>query len=137
MWHWLLLASVGFARFEELHELGVRALKTSQLAAARNTLLTALLLQPSNSGVHHDIGVYYNIKDSSSQDQAEYHYRQAKMLNPESAIALCSLGGILRQTSRYHESLEELATALMLDPDFYRAHVEAGLTYVSLVTLYL
>jgi anaphase-promoting complex subunit 3 len=73
--------------------------------------------------------VYYR---QEKFDLAEYHFRRACSINPQSSVLICHLGMAQNANGKPYEALDTLQTAFRLDPHNPQAHYQRALVYQSL-----
>jgi anaphase-promoting complex subunit 3 len=73
--------------------------------------------------------VYYR---QEKFDLAEYHFRRACSINPQSSVLICHLGMAQNANGKPYEALDTLQSAFRLDPHNPQAHYQRALVYQTL-----
>lgn len=73
--------------------------------------------------------VYYR---QEKFDLAEYHFRRACNINPQSSVLICHLGMSQNANGKPYEALDTLQAAFRLDPHNPQAHYQRALVYQAL-----
>ncbi|HET7205949.1 MAG TPA: tetratricopeptide repeat protein [Terriglobales bacterium] len=116
---------------ESVSELFVRGINLEEdpttHAAAIETYLRVLELDPSHAAAHINVGtLYYNRQEYQA---AEAHYRAAIDADSRYALAYFDLGNVLDETGRVAEAIQVYKTALQLAPTYADAHYNLALAY--------
>ncbi|KAK3608428.1 hypothetical protein CHS0354_035429 [Potamilus streckersoni] len=99
-----------------------KTLRQNEVWRNRETLFrSGIHMLPHNSKVHYN---YANLqKDLENNKEAEYHYSQAILLDPEHASAHNNLGTVLQNSTKAEFHFRE---ALRINPQHRGAHVNLG-----------
>ena len=73
--------------------------------------------------------VYYR---QEKFDLAEYHFRRACSINPQSSVLICHLGMSQNANGKPYEALDTILAAFRLDPHNPQAHYQRALVYQTL-----
>ena len=102
--------------FDALHLLGVYALQTDDLEAARDLIGRAIAVNPRASMPHANLGTV--LQRLGQVDAALQSYKRALELDPANITALSNYGSALLKMRRYVEALPLFERALQLSPDY-------------------
>ena len=69
--------------------------------------------------------------DSNQPDAAEARFERAVKLDPKSALAHNSLATLYGQQGKLDRSIEELESAIRLQPDYEPAYLNLGIVYLK------
>ncbi len=119
----------GDARKE--YDSAIAAMKSGNIAQAKNILSNLTQKYPNLSGPHVNLGIIYFRADEI--DKAEESFNQALKINPDSAVSLNHLGIINRGKGKFAEAKSNYQKALEIAPNYAYAH----LNYAILLDLYL
>lgn len=114
----------GEKRDDELHELGIAALRAGDFKAAIKHLSLAANLQPNNADYHNNLGVAY--KSVGNVDEAIASYRRALELNPAAFALHFNLAEAKQSQGNLEEAAVNYRKALELSPNYAKAHNNLG-----------
>jgi tetratricopeptide (TPR) repeat protein len=97
---------------------------------AINEILTAIRLQPDDTGAHLNLGVIYQAQNM--YDQAIEEYLTVIRLNPDLAEAHNNLGVSYKAFKMFDKAIEQYLLAIHLNPDYADAHNNLGVIYLTL-----
>nr|WP_246664554.1 tetratricopeptide repeat-containing sulfotransferase family protein [Rhodoblastus acidophilus] len=109
---------------EALHNLGVAAHQSGQLADAIAHLRRATAIAPDRALYHANLGEMLRL--SGQPEEAASQARNTLDIDPNYPEALSNLAIALFDLARYEEALTALDKAVALSPNFARAHSNRG-----------
>jgi Flp pilus assembly protein TadD len=94
---------------------------------AMEHLKKALLINPDDAEVHHNLGIYYG--RLGEYERAGMELQTALKLDPENAKARYNLGNVHDRQGSYGEAEAEYRAAVEINPGFAEAHGGLGALY--------
>lgn len=102
--------------------LGLSYLQSGHLTQAEEALEMALEIDPELTwNVHNGLGYIYD--QAEDWPAAEYAYRVASDMNPDSGVPHNNLGMSYMRQQRYQDAIEAFGTALLRSPDLHIARL--------------
>jgi tetratricopeptide (TPR) repeat protein len=92
--------------------------------------LRALKLAPDLPAAHHWYAWF--LVQQGQPDKATVHIEEAQRLDPKEIIIVNNVGKIYYLRRRYAQAVERHKYALVLNPDFRKAHRDLGLVYAEM-----
>jgi cytochrome c-type biogenesis protein CcmH/NrfG len=115
---------------EAYTRLGTIHLFKEELDKAEKAFLTALKLEPDNSGALHNLGIIYLQQNDPAR--AEQAFRSVYRLNPENpGVCLMLAQVIARNPQGISEAISLYNQAISLDPRNTQAYIDLGNLYLK------
>ena len=107
------------------YDSAIAAMKSGNIAQAKNILSILTQKYPDLSGPHVNLGIIHFRADEI--DKAEEAFKQALKINPDSAVSLNHLGIINRGKGKFKEAKSNYERALEISPNYAYAHLNYGI----------
>ena len=107
------------------YDSAIAAMKSGNIAQAKNILSILTQKYPDLSGPHVNLGIIHFRADEI--DKAEEAFQQALKINPDSAVSLNHLGIINRGKGKFKEAKSNYERALEISPNYAYAHLNYGI----------